>query len=203
MATNKLAAPYKKLFTKVKQLRQRLEKVMNTDHIDLTELSKVRENLEFFEKKLQENREKKLQKKLELEKAHPEAVSTPNVDSQPETTPSEQPTDVQPETVNDAGSVDVTPDVNTTPEAVPVEAATEKEADTTVFAYNSMVEPTKGMPGSYGKVIHHDAGSDEVYVEWQNGSLKDRDGFGAYSASDLKVRASTETKIVFANKDTG
>ena len=42
MVIDKLAAPYKKLFTKVKQLRQRLEKVMNTDHIDLNELSKVR-----------------------------------------------------------------------------------------------------------------------------------------------------------------
>ncbi len=167
---------------------------MSTDHIDLTELSKVRENLEFFEKKLQENRERKLQKKLELEKAQAETVSTPNVDSQPETTPSEQPTDVQPETVPDVGSVDVTPDANSTPETVPVEAATEKEADTTVFAFNSMVEPSRGLPGSWGKVIHHDAANDEVYVEWQDGKLKDRDGFGAYSVSDLKVRASIKKK---------
>ena len=74
MAIDKLAAPYKKLFTKVKQLRERLEKVMSTDHIDLNELSKVRENLEFFEKKLQENRERKLQKKLELEKQQQETI---------------------------------------------------------------------------------------------------------------------------------
>jgi len=194
MATDKLAAPYKKLFTKVKQLRERLEKVMSTDHIDLTELSKVRENLEFFEKKLQENRERKLQKKLELEKELAKTVSDPKIEtSQPEVTnPTEQPTDVQPETVNDAQTqtIDVTPDANSTPETVPVEAATEKEADTTVFAFNSMVEPSRGLPGSWGKVIHHDAANNEVYVEWQDGKLKDRDGFGAYSVSDLKVRAS-------------
>lgn len=77
-------------------------------------------------------------------------------------------------------------------EDVEMDASTTPQAATTVLALDTRVEPTRGTPGSHGRVMRHDAGSDTVYVMWDGGKLKESHGFGAYSLADLKVQSQVE-----------
>jgi hypothetical protein len=75
-------------------------------------------------------------------------------------------------------------------EELPLAASTEKKTDLNVFALDSIVEPIKGTPGSWGVVMRHDATDADVYVLWQGGKLKDDHVAGAYSPKDLRMKAS-------------
>lgn len=215
MVTEIKAGPYKKLFTKVKTLKDRLEKVLSTPGFDVNEVTQLRENIEFFEDKLQEQRKRKEERRQETYKKIQDAkdVMKPEEASvekpaektaeEPAGEPAGEPAENSvvetyndsPVEVNDSSSVGRESDITveapqSTSIDVPVEAATEKEADTNKLAFNDLVEPIAGTPGSLGRVINHNVDQDEVYVEWMDGKLKERDGFGAYKGADLKKVAS-------------
>lgn len=60
------------------------------------------------------------------------------------------------------------------------------KADMKKYALDEEVEPTRGTPGSKGRVMRHDTPNDLVYVMWTEGPLKDKHNFGGYEAKDLK-----------------
>jgi len=66
----------------------------------------------------------------------------------------------------------------------PVEAPVEKESE---FKLDAEVKPIRGGD-SKGKVMRWDGKpNDHVYVMWESGPLKDRDGFGGYYKDDLEL----------------
>jgi hypothetical protein len=77
-------------------------------------------------------------------------------------------------------------------------AAAASETPTAIlhkFSNDDIVEPTKGTPGSWGSVLRHDGGPEDlVYVKWHGGPLKEmHNGYGGYTASDLKRKAGIES----------
>ncbi len=79
--------------------------------------------------------------------------------------------------------------VEEVPEEVPM-AAEKKEATTSKYALDDVVEPVYGSAGSYGRIMRYDADKDMAYVHWDSGKLQADHGFGAYKGSDLRKRAS-------------
>lgn len=75
--------------------------------------------------------------------------------------------------------------------------AAPSQADLQKFSSDDIVEPTKGTPGSWGSVLRHDGGPEDlVYVKWHGGPLKEmHSGYGGYSATDLRKKASAEAPI--------
>lgn len=57
------------------------------------------------------------------------------------------------------------------------------------FDIDAVVEPTRGTPGSHGRVMRHDSPKDLVYVMWEQGPMKDREQFGGYYPQDLKKKS--------------
>lgn len=80
-------------------------------------------------------------------------------------------------------AIEPTP-IPSTPEAAPAPAA---EPQGPQFKLDDTVMPIRGSE-SKGKVMRWDGKpNDLVYVMWESGPLKDRDGFGGYYPHDLKA----------------
>jgi len=66
------------------------------------------------------------------------------------------------------------------------------------FKLDQIVKPVRGSE-SKGKVMRHDGPEDLAYVMWEEGALKDRDGFGGYYPQDLSI--AEEEKPIEASAD--
>lgn len=71
-----------------------------------------------------------------------------------------------------------------------------KESTVEKFAIDSKVEPIRGAAGSWGLVMREAGvnGDPLCYVKWMEGSLAQRDGYGGYYPSDLKLKAEVSTE---------
>ncbi|MGH2637753.1 MAG: hypothetical protein ACRDF4_00460, partial [Rhabdochlamydiaceae bacterium] len=174
-------------------LRKRL-KELDTAKADPREVSAVADALEKLEirleKQIAHQKERQLAKEKAQQKQESPISETAPLEEKftPEATPqSEQPAQT---TMSVPVPTPTPTPVSTQPEAVPLAASTEKESDRNVFALDSIVEPIKGAPGSWGVVMRHDNSAADVFVLWQGGKLKDEHVAGAYSPKDLRTKAS-------------
>jgi hypothetical protein len=204
------------IYTQIQQLKKRLKET-DAIKIDPRELSSVVEALEKLEGRLEKQNEKKKQRQLEKETKEKELVQVKeSTETKPEVTvesnngPSDE--DVQQkawemfkqhwDALSSSQQDEVYKALGVNSTAVKVEdkvvveapqipiIEVPKEATVELFALDSIVEPVKGTPGSYGRVMRSDP--DLVYVLWEGGKLKETHNFGAYAPEDLKKKATTD-----------
>lgn len=153
------------------QIRVLEKKLKEMDHSKLSpakvkEVTEAIKNLKDLVKEKEDKREERKRKKDEAAKAQP--VEAPKVEA------------IQ------------TPEV--VKESAPATSEVTKESETTHFAVDAKVEPTRGTPGSWGTVIRSSGtnGDPLCYVKWAEGPIRSREEYGAYYESDLKMKVEKE-----------
>jgi hypothetical protein len=174
--------------TQIRVLERQLKELDHTklDPTKVKELTDTIKNLKDLVKEKEDKREERRKKKQEAEASKPSkefVVGTPKAEAS-----SENSGDIRKPELKYNSSTEVSVET--------------KEASVEKFAIDSKVEPVRGTPGSWGLVMREAGinGDPLCYVKWMEGSLAQRDGYGGYYPSDLRIKAEEKKQADYEQK---
>jgi len=198
MAIDKISG----LWTQVTKLKKRLSE-LDTAKADPIEVRNVADALERLEKRLEAERERKKQRQIEKENKEKEQQN--QIESKEEAIPGglakgkpdsdfdkEQLEKGTKHEMEHTGDPEVAKEIakdHLVEDSKYYDKMEEMEKESS-FETLAEVEPIKGTPGSFGKVLLHDKDANIVYVKWEGGKLATKHGYGGYDPKDLKKKAS-------------